>query len=70
MDVRDALASLDETCRELLDRFFARDEPYRVIADGLGLPMGTVASRISRCLGKLRGVLADGRNLPARESGE
>jgi RNA polymerase sigma factor (sigma-70 family) len=70
MDVRDALARLDEPCRELLDRFFARDEPYRVIADALSLPMGTVASRISRCLGKLRGILAEGRNLPARESGE
>ncbi len=70
MDVRDALASLDETCRELLDRFFARDEPYRVIADELSLPMGTVASRISRCLGKLRGVLEEGRNPAANESGE
>ena len=27
MDVRDALGSLDERCRELLERFFARDEP-------------------------------------------
>ncbi len=70
MDVRDALASLDETCRELLDRFFARDEPYRVIADELSLPMGTVASRISRCLAKLRGVIAEGRNRPTPESGE
>jgi RNA polymerase sigma factor (sigma-70 family) len=70
MDVRDALAGLDATCRELLDRFFARDEPYRVIADALGLPMGTVASRISRCLGKLRLVLAEGRNRSGRESGE
>jgi RNA polymerase sigma factor (sigma-70 family) len=70
MDVREGLASLDETCRELLDRFFARDEPYRVIADELSLPMGTVASRISRCLAKLRGALAEGRNPAARESGE
>jgi RNA polymerase sigma factor (sigma-70 family) len=70
MDVREALASLDGTCRELLDRFFARDEPYRVIAEALGLPMGTVASRISRCLAKLRGVLAEGRNQGAGESGE
>ena len=57
MDVQDALRALDERCRELLDRFFARDEPYRVIADELDLPMGTVASRISRCLDKLRDVL-------------
>jgi RNA polymerase sigma factor (sigma-70 family) len=71
MDVRDALRSLDERCRELLDRFFARDEPYRVIADELDLPMGTVASRISRCLDKLRDVLGedDGRNEAGPASG-
>jgi RNA polymerase sigma factor (sigma-70 family) len=71
MDVRDALRTLDERCRELLDRFFARDEPYRVIADELDLPMGTVASRISRCLDKLRDVLGedDGRKEPGPASG-
>ncbi len=71
MDVQDALRSLDERCRELLDRFFARDEPYRVIADELDLPMGTVASRISRCLDKLRDVLEEdeGRKEPGRPSG-
>jgi RNA polymerase sigma factor (sigma-70 family) len=61
--VREAMRTLDERCRELLDRFFARDEPYRVIAEALDVPMGTVASRISRCLDRLREVLADeGRN--------
>jgi len=69
MDVHEALARLEQPCQELLDRFFARDEPYRVIADALGLPMGTVASRISRCLGKLRLRLLEGRNPPARPSG-
>ena len=62
MDLQEALRQLDERCRELLDRFFARDEPYRVISDALGLPMGTVASRISRCLDALRSRLVDGRN--------
>ncbi len=61
LDVRDALTTLDPACRELLDRFFARDEPYRVIAGALDLPMGTVASRISRCLTKLRGLLGRGK---------
>jgi RNA polymerase sigma factor (sigma-70 family) len=61
MDVRDALGGLDERCRELLDRFFARDEPYRKISEALDLPMGTVASRISRCLDKLRDRLEEGR---------
>ncbi len=52
--VRAALAELPEHCREILDRFFARDESYRTIADALELPSGTIASRISRCLARLR----------------
>ena len=52
--VREALAALSEDCREVLDRFFCRDESYRTIGEALGLPAGTIASRISRCLAKLR----------------
>jgi RNA polymerase sigma factor (sigma-70 family) len=57
LSVRDGLEAVGEPCREILDRFFCRDESYRVIGDALGLPAGTVASRISRCLGKLRSAL-------------
>jgi len=53
-DVHGALARLPENCREILDRFFARDESYRAIGEALELPAGTIASRISRCLVKLR----------------
>jgi RNA polymerase sigma factor (sigma-70 family) len=53
-DVHDALGRLSENCREILDRFFARDESYRAIGEALELPAGTIASRISRCLVKLR----------------
>jgi RNA polymerase sigma factor (sigma-70 family) len=64
-DVHDALAGLPENCREILDRFFARDESYRAIGEALELPAGTIASRISRCLGKLRDSFEpEGRNLP------
>jgi RNA polymerase sigma-70 factor (ECF subfamily) len=52
--VRDALGELSESCQEMLDRFFARDESYRTISQELDLPSGTVASRISRCLRRLR----------------
>ena len=65
--VRDALARLPETCREILDRFFARDESYRAIGAALDLPAGTIASRISRCLGRLREQL-EGRIPIAVES--
>jgi len=54
MLVRDGLARLGPECQEILDRFFARDESYRTIGDALELPAGTIASRISRCLTKLR----------------
>jgi RNA polymerase sigma-70 factor (ECF subfamily) len=54
LTVHEALAGMPEHCREILDRFFARDESYRTIADALELPAGTIASRISRCLGRLR----------------
>ena len=58
LDVHDAMAGLPENCREILDRFFARDETYRTIGEALELPAGTIASRISRCLVKLREELA------------
>jgi RNA polymerase sigma factor (sigma-70 family) len=54
MDVHEALAILPENCRDILDRFFARDESYRTIGEALELPAGTIASRISRCLARLR----------------
>jgi RNA polymerase sigma-70 factor (ECF subfamily) len=57
--VRACLDSLSENCQEILDRFFARDESYRTIGDALGLPPGTIASRISRCLDKLKAALED-----------
>jgi RNA polymerase sigma factor (sigma-70 family) len=66
--VRQALASLSEECREVLDRFFCRDESYRTIGDALGIPSGTIASRISRCLAKLREQL-EGRSEASGESG-
>ena len=55
--VHEAMATLSENCREVLDRFFARDESYQTIGAELGIPAGTIASRISRCLGKLRELL-------------
>ena len=67
-DVHDAMAELPENCRQILDRFFARDESYRTIGDNLGLPAGTIASRISRCLDKLRDAF-EGRNVPPAPSG-
>ena len=57
LTVHEALAATPEHCREILDRFFARDETYRTIGEALDLPAGTIASRISRCLARLRELL-------------
>jgi RNA polymerase sigma factor (sigma-70 family) len=66
--VHDALATLPGHCQEILDRFFARDESYRLIGEALDLPPGTIASRISRCLVKLRTHM-EGRNPASDRSG-
>jgi RNA polymerase sigma factor (sigma-70 family) len=68
LDVREAMAKLPGHCHEILDRFFGRDESYATIAEELDIPGGTIASRISRCLAKLREIL-EGRNLEGDASG-
>ena len=68
LTVQEALTRLGDPCAELLDRFFCRDQSYRVIGDELELPAGTIASRLSRCLTKLRAEL-EGRNDGVQPSG-
>ena len=53
-EVREALAALPDACQDILDRFFTQDQSYKTIADELEIPSGTIASRIARCLGRLR----------------
>jgi RNA polymerase sigma factor (sigma-70 family) len=67
MSVRAALDKVGDPCREILDRFFCRDESYATIGETLEIPAGTIASRISRCLEKVRAEL-DGRNRGSRPS--
>jgi RNA polymerase sigma factor (sigma-70 family) len=65
----EALAKIGEPCGEMLDRFFARDQSYRTIGEELDLPAGTIASRISRCLEKLRAAMEDSGALVGPEVG-
>jgi RNA polymerase sigma-70 factor (ECF subfamily) len=67
MTVRAALDRVGDPCRDILDRFFCRDESYKTIGDTLELPAGTIASRISRCLEKVRSEL-DGREAESQPS--
>ena len=67
--MRECLDAVGEPCKDILDRFFCRDESYATIGAALDLPAGTIASRISRCLGKLKAEL-EGRNVAPSPSGD
>ncbi len=67
--VRQALTRVPAGCAEILDRFFCRDEPYRTISAALGIPAGTIASRISRCLERLRRELEGRDGAPGASGG-
>src|SRR6266702_4400100 len=62
-DAEDVFQEVFARAYEHLDGFFARDESYRTIGEALDLPAGTIASRISRCLRRLREFL-EGRTVP------
>jgi RNA polymerase sigma factor (sigma-70 family) len=57
MTVHRALEELPPQYGEALRRFFIYDQSYRTIGAALGIPPGTVASRISRGLSLLRATL-------------
>ena len=67
LTVHAALDGLSVECHEILDRFFCRDESYRTIGADLDLPPGTIASRIARCLSRLRDVLDPGGDRAGRK---
>ena len=54
LSVHQAMDGPPDHCQEVLDRFFCRDQSYHEIGDALDIPSGTIASRISRCLARLR----------------
>ena len=56
---REALSKIDEAFRAPLVLFYLQDHSYREIADILGVPLGTVMSRISRGRALLREILTD-----------
>ena len=67
--VRQALVRLPSGCADILDRFFCRDHSYRTISAELDLPAGTIASRISRCLDRLRKEIGGRDPAPAASGG-
>ena len=57
--LREAIQSLDEPCRRVLSLFFFEERSYKEIAAALEIPEGTVASRLARCLVRLRTAAGD-----------
>ena len=55
--VMDAVAKLPPEQAQLLRVFYFDEKPHSVIADELGLPLGTVKSRLRLALSKLRLLL-------------
>ena len=52
--MRKAIKSLPAEQQEVIRRSFFEDEPHSAIAEALGLPLGTVKSRLRIAFGKLR----------------
>jgi RNA polymerase sigma-70 factor (ECF subfamily) len=57
--VNEALTQLESPCDDVLRRFFIMEQKYGEIASALQVPAGTVASRIARCLVRLRKIVQD-----------
>ena len=60
-DVRWAVAQLSEPLREVVELGVFQDLPYAEVGEILGIPVGTVKSRMSNALKKLKEVLDDKR---------
>lgn len=61
-DVRWALAQLTDPLREVVELGVFQELPYAEIGEILGIPVGTVKSRMSNALKKLKEVFDDRRS--------
>jgi len=59
LDVRTAVARLGDPCKVTLELHFFDDLTQAEVAKRLGTPPGTIAARVSRCLGRLREALQE-----------
>ena len=60
-DIRWAVAQLSEPLRDVVELGVFQDLPYAEVGEILGIPVGTVKSRMSNALKKLKEVLDDKR---------
>jgi RNA polymerase sigma-70 factor (ECF subfamily) len=59
-DLRIAMQALPQEQSDILQKAFFEEKSHRAIAAELGLPLGTVKSRIRLALSRLRAVLPEG----------
>jgi len=59
LEVRSAVSALGEPCATTVSLHFFADLTQAEVASRLGVPSGTVAARISRCLRRLRDTLQE-----------
>lgn len=60
-DVRWAVSRLSEPLRDVVELGVFQDLPYAEVAEILGIPVGTVKSRMSNALKRLKEIFDDGR---------
>lgn len=65
MDVRRAVAALGRPCSDTIALYFYAGLTQADVAARLGVPPGTVAARLSRCLKRLRDALQEPGSSPA-----
>ena len=61
-DVRWAVSRLSEPLRDVVELGVFQDLPYAEVAEILGIPVGTVKSRMSNALKKLKEIFDDRRS--------
>ncbi|NMO94460.1 sigma-70 family RNA polymerase sigma factor [Paenibacillus lemnae] len=61
MDMQELLSHLNTLQREAIELRYVHDLPYQTIADMTGAPLGTIKSRVSQGIRKLKAVIGGDR---------
>lgn len=59
LELMNSLKQLSGECRDIIKKRYYDDLSYKEICDELGLPLGTVCSRLKRCLLRLKEIYVE-----------